>query len=125
MADIEISFPQSDLAAAGQHARELRAALIRSGVPADGLKLDRAAGNTMDTASQLLLDMFKLGTEWASTGVNIATIAMAVYEMGVKDKLKGIRIKVGEAQVDLNPAEYSLQELRVVVGESLRAATKR
>jgi hypothetical protein len=123
---IEFSFPDDDLATAGQHAQELRAALIAAGVPADDARLKKASADTMDLGSMLVVafEAVTFGAQVAKPYVEFGVAALSVYAMLFRDRCT-LKLKTKAGELLIRPGELTAAQLKVVLAEAFRVNAKR
>lgn len=122
MDSIEFSFPDDDLATAGQHAQELRAALIAAGIAPGDAQLVKARPDTMDLGS--IVSIVAQGAEVVKPYVEIAGLSLAVYQMIFRDRTT-LKLKTKGGELQIRPGDMSAAQLKVVLTEAFRGSAKR
>ena len=99
---IEITFPNQSSAEAGMLAQELRAGLLRAGVPPATLSIGRDNPEAMDAGTILHIAVITL---------EAIALAKVLYELCVPART-GLRIKGPNGTFDIAPAEVDVEFLQ-------------
>lgn len=121
MDGVEISVIGRDVASSNQAAQEMRRRLIARGLPADKVAIRKDSDETMDMGA--ILDIAKFALSSTSVVVEIATIALAVYEIAFRDK-PTLRFKTAKGEFTLKPGEIEVDKLRLILSEAFDASVQ-
>jgi hypothetical protein len=121
VAALEISFPEASLGESARLVQSLRTAAIRAGVPAEEVVLQKSDRETMNLAE--FLSMIPSWIEGAKPLIDMAAIALAVYEIGFREKCV-MKIKTPKGEIQIGPGTMTVQQLKTVLSESLRGNPK-
>jgi hypothetical protein len=126
MDGIEFSFPDDDLATAGQHAQELRSALIAAGVSSENAQLKKASPDTMDLGSivSVAIEVVSQGAEVMKPYVELAGLSLTIYQMIFRDRFS-LKLKTKAGELIIRPGEMTAAQLKVVLAEAFRGTAKR
>ncbi len=116
LAAIEISFPGQSVAGAGKLAQDVRAAVIKAGVPSDQANLRRERDDTQDLGTIL-------SVETVSLVVNVASLAVAIYEIGFRNR-SVMRIKTTKGEIEIGPGTMEVDHLKAILSESFVGDSK-
>jgi hypothetical protein len=125
---VEFSFPDKDLAQAGQSAQELRRDLIQSGIPLEHISLVREDPESMSIASQLAVTLAEYAPLAVGTVAELArpaavvaellTVAHTVYEVCFRERC-ALRVKTPKGTVRIGPGEIKVEKLLTVLMDAL------
>ena len=122
MSVVEITFPEADLATAGQLAQSVRAAAIEAGLPPAEATVRKENPETMDPGS--ILTFIQQGVDAVRPFIDLGMLSMAVYGIVFREKCV-MKIKTPNGEVRIGPGTMTVAQIKTVLAESLRGTSSK
>jgi len=112
---VEFTFPGNDPGTTSRLAQQLRRALVIDGLDADRIVIRRQSNETMDAGS--LVEIIKMGIEYAALIVEIGAMAHTIYEFCKKERC-ALKIRTPRGEIEVGPGEIDIEQLRKILADA-------